>query len=194
MKAWVIVVAAFALMAAATLGVIYYVGGTPQYSLYVLRRSVQEGDRDTFYHHFDVARVVSSSIERAVGGVPAGPRIVSQKATDMLVPAADILIRQRIEERLDDPSSAAALNMKVDSVRYQGNTAIVTLKDPSDGSTTTLSLERMSDRHWKVVDVDLAKINVDFSLKEVRDRAEELLAPETPKISKPTAPIGIPGM
>jgi hypothetical protein len=194
MKTWIIVAAVLGAALAATLGTIIYIGGTPQYSLYVLKRAVEDGDRDTFYHHFDVARVVSGSIERAVGGVPAGPRIVSQKATDMLVPAADILIRQRIEERLDDPASAQAMKMKVDSVAYRGKAAIVTLKDPADGSTTVLTLEQMSDRHWKVVDVDLGKINVQFSLAEVRERAEELLAPETPDVTKPKLPVGIPGM
>jgi hypothetical protein len=79
-------------------------------------------------------------------------------------------------------------------VRYQGNAAIVTLKEPSDGSTTTVTLERMSDRHWKVVEIDLAKIDVQFSLAEVRERAEQLLAPETPKVTKPSLPVGIPGL
>lgn len=189
MRSWIIAIASVAALVALTLGALYYVGGTPQYSLYLLRNAVREGDRDTFDHHFDVAKVVTNVVERAVGGVRAGPQIVSQKATDEIIPAADKLIRERIDERFDDPSAAPVLDMGIDSVRYQNNAAFVTLKG-SDGATTTLTLERMRDRHWKVVDLDLAKANVQFSLAEARQKAEELLPPEMPKVTKPD--LGIP--
>jgi hypothetical protein len=185
MKTWVIVGAAVGLLAVLGLGTIYYVAGTPQYSLYLLRRAAREGDRDAFYHYFDVDGVVTHAVEHAVGGVKAGPRVVSQKAVDTLIPASSMLIKQRIEERLDDPDSAPILGMSVDSVRYQNNAAFVTLKSPSDGTPTTLMLERMSDRHWKVVDLDLAKANVQYSLDEARERAEDLLPPETPQVTRP---------
>ena len=188
MKPWTIALAAVVALVAASLGVVYYIGGTPQYSLYLLRKAAREGDRDAFYHYFDVTKVVTNTVERAVGGVPAGPLIVSQKATDMIIPAADKLIRDRIDERLDDPGSAPVMNMSVDSVRYQNNAAFVTLRDASDGSTTTLTLERMSDRQWKVVDLDLSKASVQFSLAEARERAEQLLGPKLPQVSRPALP------
>jgi hypothetical protein len=188
MKQWTIAIAAVAVLVAAALGTVYYVAGTPQYSLYLLKRAVRDHDRETFDRHFDVDRIVTSAIEREVGPLPAGPRIVSQKATDTLIPASDALIRERLDERFDDPDAAPVMSMSVDSVRYQNNAAFVTLRDANDGSTTTLTMERMRDRHWKVVDIDLAKANIQYSLKEARERAEALLPPETPAVTRPSLP------
>lgn len=183
-----IVVALVAVLAAGLLGAIYYVAGTPQYSLYLLRNAARDGDRATFRRHFDLERVIASAIERKIGGVPAGPRIVSQKATERLIPAAEELLRERIDERLDDPGAAALLNMEVDSVRHTETAALVTLRDPADGSTTSLTLVPTSGRHWKVVDVDLTKASVNFTIDEVRQRAEATIPPALP-IQRPGMPI-----
>jgi hypothetical protein len=185
-----IAIGAAALLILATLGTMYYVAGTPQYSLYLLKKSVADHDRDAFRRYFDIDRVVSSTVERAVGGrIPAGPNVVSDKARNMLIPASEMIIRERLDERFDDPSSAPVLGMKVDSVRYQNNAAFVTLENPSDGSTTALTLERTSDRHWKVVDIDLAKANIQYSLNEARERAEQELPPEMPQVNKGQLPL-----
>lgn len=186
MKRIGIALAIVAALAGIVGGTLYYIAGTPWYSLYVVQKSIREGDRDTFYRHFDVTKVVSHAVDRAVGGIPAGPQIVSQKATQMLIPAADSIIREQIDARFDDPGSAAAAWMTYDSVRYQNNVAFVKLKDTKDASkTTTLTLEQMPDRHWKVVDVDLSKVGVDFTLQAARQRAEELLPPEMPEKRRP---------
>ncbi len=192
MSKWTIVAAALAVVVLGILGTLYYVAGTPQYTLYLVKKSIASGDREVFYRHFDVGRVVTSAVERAVGGVPAGPGVVSAKANEELIPASDKLIRERIEDRLDDPSAAPVMKMAIDSVRYQNNAAIVTLKDRSDGSTTSLTLERMPDRQWKIVDIDLAEANVQYSLNEARERAEELLPPDLPKVNKKIDPTLVP--
>jgi hypothetical protein len=186
MKTWQIAVAAAVVLIAGTLGTLYYVAGTPHYSLYLVRKAVQSGDRATFFAHFDVQKVVSNAIQRELKGLlPAGPGIVSQKATDMLIPASERIIRERVDERLGDPSQIKQMTMSIDGVEYSGNVAFVTLRDTADGSTTMLMMERMPNRHWKVIDVDLERASIPFSLDEVRERAEELVGPKLPAVKRP---------
>ena len=187
MKTWHLAVAAAVVLAAGTLGALYYVAGTPQYSLYLVRKAVQSGDRPTFYAHFDVQKVVSNAIQRELKGLlPMGPGIVSQKATEMLIPVSERLIRERLDERLADPSQIKQMTMSLDGIEYTGNVAFVTLRDDADGSTTMLMMEQMPNRHWKVIDVDLVRANVPYSLEEVREKAEELSGPKLPQTRRPT--------
>lgn len=173
---WKLVVGAAAVIALVVSGSLYYVAGTPRYSLYVIRKAVQQGDRVTFYQHFDLKQVVSHALDRTVGGIPAGPRIVSKHATESLVPAAGKIVEERLDESLSDPSSVPALAMTIDSIVYRNDGAVVTLKNPADGSTTVLTMQQMANRHWKIVDVDLSKVNVSLTLTDIRNRA----AQETP--------------
>jgi hypothetical protein len=188
-----IIGAVIAVIAAVALGAMYYVAGTPQYSLYLVQRAIHEGDADTFYQHFDTSRVVQHALERKLGGIPAGPRIVSQKAEESLIPAADRLLRERIDERLAEPSGLPLLGMELDGVTYRNEAAIATLRDPNDGSTTTLTLMPGVGRHWKIVAVDLERANVTFDLDEVRQRAEDFTDPNIPESARPGAgPLILP--
>lgn len=190
MNKWTIAAVALVLLVVAGFGALYYVAGTPQYSLYLLKSAVADHDRDAFKKYFDIDRVVTNAVEREVGGrVPAGPQVVSQKAVDTLVPASKAVILDRLDERFDAPASAAILDMKVDSVRYQNQAALVTLKDPNDGSTTVVTLERTSDRKWKVVDLDLKKADIAYTLQDARDRANLTAAPELPSIAPKNVPM-----
>lgn len=175
------------------LGAMYYVAGTPAYSLYKLRAAIREGDFITFDEHFDTKKVISNAIQREVGGLPAGPRIVSQKAIDMLIPASEKIIKARIQEKLAEKGSPM-LGMSYVGATYVNNAAIVTLRDPADGSETKITLERMPNRQWKVVDLDLGKAGVTYSLKEAREMAEELMEPIMPTPVKPGTllPDGVP--
>ncbi len=167
-------------------GVMFYIAGTPAYSLYKLRAAVEAGDSVTFDEHFDTRKVVSNAIQREVGGLPAGPRIVSQKAVDMLIPASEKLIQERILERLADKTNVSPmLKMDYQGTTYVNNAAVVTLRDPSDGSETRITLERLPNRQWKIVDLDLNKAGVAYSLAEARTFAESYLQPNMPKSVKP---------
>ena len=186
MKTWQLVTAGLVVVVVGVLGTLYYVAGTPQYSLYVIRKAVRAGDRATFYAHFDTAKVVSSAIQRELRGIlPAGPGIVSKKAQDMLIPASEKLIKDRIEARLDEPEPIQQLAMSIDDVKYTGNAAFVTLSNPADGSTTVVQMEQLPNRHWKIVDVDLEKAAIPYSLNEAREKAEQLLPPMLPTPSRP---------
>lgn len=175
------------------LGAMYYVAGTPAYSLYKLRAAIRDGDFVAFDEHFDTKKVISNAIQREVGGLPAGPRIVSQKAIDMLIPASEKIIKARIQEKLAEKGSPM-LGMSYVGSTYVNNAAIVTLRDPADGSETKITLERLPSRQWKVVDLDLNKAGVTYSLKEAREMAEELMQPIMPTPVKPGTllPEGVP--
>jgi hypothetical protein len=162
-------VAALAVVATiiAILGGMYYVAGTPQYSLYLVRRSIRENDANTFFAHFDQERVIQNAIARAVGGVPAGPDIVSRQAHDVAIPTGKRVLEDRIFERLENPGTIPMLDATIESVDYNGKAAIVTLRLPDGAATTSLVLERMPDRHWKIVDLDLAKADITFSLNDM---------------------------
>lgn len=176
------------------LGAMYYVAGTPAYSLYKLRAAIREGDFVTFDEHFDTKKVISNAIQRQVGGLPAGPRIVSQKATDLLIPAMEKVIKQRIQERLADANGSPMLGMTYESVTYLNNAAVVSLRDPADGSETKITLERLANRQWKVVDLDLNKAGVSYTIDDFRAAAESLLKPDLPTPVKPGTllPEGVP--
>lgn len=179
------------------LGAMYYIAGTPAYSLYKLRAAVREADFVTFDEYFDTPKVISSAIQREVGWLPAGPLIVSQRATELLIPASEKLISQRIQERLADKNSSPMLGMTYESVSYVNNAAIVTLKDPTDGSETKLTLERQPNRRWKVTDLDLGKAGISYSLADARAQAEQLLKmqPSMPEAARPGLEIpGVPAM
>jgi hypothetical protein len=162
---WKLAAGAVALIIAA-LGVMYYVAGTPQYSLYLVRRSVLENDANTFFEHFDQNRVIQNAIARAVGGVPAGPDVVSEQARQYAIPTGRRVLEERIFDRLEDPASIPLLAASIGSVTYEGKAALVTLDLP-DGGTTTIVLERMPDRHWRIVDLDLSKANVPFGFTDM---------------------------
>jgi hypothetical protein len=185
------IAAVVAVLVVAGLALAVYATGTPQYALYQLRKSAYGDDADTFFRYFDTNRVIANSIEHAVtvNGLPAGPQIVSAKASDMLVPAAEKLLRQKIADRLEDARSIPLLAWKLDGVRYEKNAAFATLHDPNDGSqTTTITLVRGQGRQWKVVDLDLARAGVEFSIDEARDKAETLLDPQMPNVARPAMP------
>lgn len=187
-----VILGSLLLLVVVALGTMYYVAGTPGYSLYRLRAAVRDQDFVTFDHHFDTKKVISNAIQREVGWLPAGPRIVSQKATEMLIPASERIIRERIHEKLTEKDSSPMLKMTYESVSYVNNAAIVVLRDPADGSETKLTLERMPDRMWKVIDLDLSKAGISYSLQEAREDAEKLLDPVMPTPVKP-GPL-VPGI
>lgn len=180
-----IVAGILAVLVVVALAAMYYIAGTPAYSLYRLRGAVQSGDFVTFDEHFDTRKVVLNAFQRELGGMPAGPRIISQKAIDILIPPSETLIKQRIQEKLIDPNASPMLKMDYEGATYVNNAAIVTLRDPSDGSETKITLERLPNRQWKVVDLDLNKAGVRYSLNEAREFAESLLQPNMPTPIKP---------
>jgi len=164
---WKIAAGAILALIIAALGSMYYIAGTPQYSLYLIRKSILADDARTFFTYFDEERVVQRAIERAVGQVPAGPNVVSEAAISQAIPAGKRVLSDRILERLEQPGTIPLLDSTVDSVHYEGRMAIVTLRLPADNSTTTVVMEHLSDRRWKIVDLDLSKANVAFEYRDM---------------------------
>jgi hypothetical protein len=166
-------------------GLMYYVAGTPTYSLYQLRRALQRGDREAFYHHFDVKQVIETAVSKAVtgSGLPAGPGIVSKKAAQFIMPAAERILTARIDECLNDPSRVPIASMSLQDIRIDSGAAHVTLSN--DEQTAVLVMTQMSDRHWKVVSIDLAAAGIPFSYDEIRVEAEKSMPPEMPGTNRP---------
>jgi hypothetical protein len=162
---WKIAAGVVVAIVVASLGAMYYIAGTPQYSLYLIRKSIREDDANTFFAHFDQERVIQNAIGRAVGGVPSGPNVVAKEAIENAVPAGKRVLEERILDRLESPA-IPLLDASIESIRYQGNSAIVTLRTP-DSSLSDVVLVRMADRHWKIVDLDLSKANVEFTFKDM---------------------------
>ena len=173
-------------VAIGALGALYYVAGTPQYTLYQLRNAVREKDRATVFKLVDFDKVVAHGVERLMRRpAPAGPEVFSKQGTDYVLPAASELVREKLADELEDPATIALLDAKVDSVTYQNLAALVTLRDPKDDSTTTLTLERRADRGWRLVDVDIRKLGIEPTMEEIGRKAEELKGPSLPEIKKP---------
>ena len=168
-KYWKIIV--FSLIAIGVVGIIvvagaaYYVTGTPVYSLYVLRQALREQDRDQFYHHFDVRRVIEHTLEQKVS--PKIKSYLPQMGRETALDLAESIVRRKIDERLADPESISFGKMTLASINQQGQTAQVTLRNPKDGSTTVVGLEQMSDRHWKIVEIDLSQADASVSPEEL---------------------------
>ncbi|MBI4748704.1 MAG: hypothetical protein HY774_09445 [Acidobacteria bacterium] len=146
-------------------GAAYYATGTPVYSLYVLRKALREQDRDQFYHHFDVRRVVEHTVEQKVS--PTIKSYLPLMGRDTALDLAESIVRRKIDERLAHPESISFGKMTLASINQQGKTAQVTLRNPKDDSTTVVGMEQMSDRHWKIVEIDLSQADASVSPEEL---------------------------
>lgn len=152
----------------AGLGGFYYWIGTPLYSLYLLRQAIRSGDREAFYRHFALTAVLENNVERSLDLLPAPIRPFSERATTVLIPLAVPLLEARIDQQLGHPERSPLLKMKLDSVRYEGINAHVTLRHPKDDSTTVLVLSPIANRQWQIVDIDLSQANLGFSWEELQ--------------------------
>lgn len=192
MKLKIILGAVLALVVIGGLGGAFYAAGTPQYSLYLIKNAIESHDSEAFFELFDTEQVISHTVERAVGGVPAGPKVVSKKATEVLIPAATSVLKEKIQERFDDPTPVPLAGRSIGSVSYQGKYAFVELLGSEDQKPTKITLEQMKSRRWKIVDVDLSQAGISFTLDDARRRAEDtgvpgaLLTPDPGEI--PTFP------
>jgi hypothetical protein len=163
---------------------VYYLTGTPMYSLYLVRTAVQEGDSETFFKHFDVSLVGQNATRRIVGGLPAPLQTLASHVSGFTGPAVEAVLRQKIDEKLKDPDKSFVKGKSIESVRYENATAIVTVKSDSDGSTTTITLAQMADRHWKIVDLDLGEHGIRL---EIPSAPAENVSPP-PTAGRPEAP------
>jgi hypothetical protein len=165
-------VAAFALIIFAVVGAAfalgtYYLLGTPMYSLYLVRTAVQEGDSETFFRHFDVSLVARNATKRMVEGLPAPVQAIAARVSGLTEPVIEAALRERIAEKLKDPDKSFVKDKSIDSIRYEDSTAYVSVKNVADDSTTVITLVRMPDRYWKIVDLDLGKHGIDVELPRV---------------------------
>jgi hypothetical protein len=146
---------------------VYYLTGTPLYSLYLVRNAVLDGDSATFYEHFDVGLVAQNATKRMIADLPAPIREYVSRALDFAGPAIETAIRKKIDEKLKATDKSFMQGKSVESVRYQDEMALVSVKNDVDGTTTTITLVQMPSRHWKIVDLDLGKNGISIDLPGV---------------------------
>jgi hypothetical protein len=163
-KLAVIAIVLVACLAVAIGAGLYYVTGTPLYSLYLVRNAVQESDSATFFEHFDVGLVAQNATRRMIEGLPAPVQEFASRASDFAGPTVETALRQKIDEKLEDPDKSFVKGKSVESVRYDDEMAYVSVKNDADGSTTTITLVQMPNRHWKIVDLDLGKNGITMEL------------------------------
>ena len=123
--------------------VYYFLLGMPAYSLYTIRNAVRDGDRETFYRHFDARSVAERALARRLG----------VRAGEALAGPAERALRAAIDAKLGGPGRAQLAGMELESMERAGAETHVRLRGGS--GPTTLVLEQMPDRMWKIVDVDL---------------------------------------
>lgn len=181
----ILIVIGLALVVLVLLGAsgIYFFTGTPVYSLYLIRKAVQEGDRDTFFYLFDIEQVVQNAVDRFQKKQPGKKRDRS-KITRFLIKAAEPAIKEQIDERLKEPDKIPLTKMSFDSYWYEGGNAHVRLRD-SDGSTTVVVMEPIQNRRWKVVDLDLEKAGVDYSDEKFDRDLKDILPSDLPEEHNP---------
>jgi hypothetical protein len=167
MKKLAIVAIVLVVFVAVATGVgVYYFTGTPLYSLYLVRSAVLDGDSATFYEHFDVGLVGQNATKRMIADLPAPIREYVSRALDLAGPAIETAIREKIDEKLKATDKSFMQGKSVESVRYQDEMALVSVKSDVDG-TTTITLVQMPSRHWKIVDLDLGKNGISIELPGV---------------------------
>jgi hypothetical protein len=159
-KIIIIAVVVFALLAS---GSFYYFTGTPTYSLYKLKKAVQNHDSATFNKYVDVDRVVeglfdtaSSQMEKEMGdqnnslgefGITLAKGLLSSFKDQMKSE-----INKSIEEISTDKDNKFAA-VKIKEIQKEGMAAKVTLES-SDGQAIKINMTQMPGRYWRVVGMD----------------------------------------
>lgn len=168
-KTIIIVVIILALLAS---GSFYYFIGTPTYSLYKLKKAVQNHDSAKFNKYVDVDRVVenlfetaSAQMEKEIGDSKDNPlgEFGIDLAKGLLSTFKEGMkneINKSIEEISEGKDNKFVI-VKIKEVRKEGKAAKVTLESP-DGQAMKINMTQMPGRYWRVVGMDFedfAKMN-----------------------------------
>lgn len=145
----------------------YVFTGTPRYSLYKLKKAIENHDSITFNKYVDVERVVDGIVAEATSEVD------NSEENEFLAGFAQAMmgslrtgIKDALNKSVEDVSSGEAqefTELKIKEIKKEGKSAEVTLaKD--DGEPFRLSMIQTPERYWRVVRVsadDFKKVNPD---------------------------------
>jgi len=160
-KAIIIAAVVLAILAS---GSFYYLTGTPTYSLFKLKKAIQNHDSSTFNKYVDVDRVVenlfetaSTQMEKEMGDLGDNPfgELGVNLAKGLLSSFKEGMkneINKSIEEISEDKENKF-VTVKIKSVRKEGKAAKVTLVTTS-GEEMKINMTQMPGRYWRVVGMD----------------------------------------
>ena len=149
----------------------YYVPGTPEYSLYLLVRAIQDRDRVAADRYLSREKIADSVVDQAMQtavakGVKSGGDVLALGLAQMMRPALTHTVRDLLgvalqgamdEDAFKDLRGSAfrtfmAVRRGV-AVKQSGSTARVTVS-LRDGKPTQLVMSQGPDRLWQIVAID----------------------------------------
>lgn len=159
-------------------GSFYYYVGTPSYSLYKLKKAIQNHDSASFNKYVDVDRIVDDLMNTAVAqtekemgdlkdnpfgelGMTIAKGLMSSMKEQMKTEINKSI--EEISENKDDKYS----KVEIENIVKEGKSAKVTLVN-SEGDTIKMDMIEMPGRYWRIVSVnfdDFKKINPELSKK-----------------------------
>lgn len=154
-------------------GAFYYIKGTPKYSLYQIKKSVQNHDSITFNKYVDVDRITSGLMDTAVQSFdeemkkednPFGE--LGNGILQAMMPALKDELKSNINKSIEEISEGKDnkyVKTKVKEVIKEGKSAKITLEN-SDNEIIRLDMIQTPKRYWQVVGInfdDFKKISPD---------------------------------
>ena len=142
----------------------WYLMGTPHYSLYRLKLSIEENDLESVEWYVDIDEIANTAVEDAVQVVkqqmeadPAGNPFagLGEAMLTLLEPQLKNMARDQVRKGLREgfqPGKGTAegwSNAHIAGVVKEGKVATVTIADGEN--RVDLLMRQQRDRHWKVV-------------------------------------------
>lgn len=153
-----IIIISLAILAVAIGGGYYYFTGTPTYSLYQLKKSIQAHDSATFNKYVDTDRVIDGLLTDAMKGTDADSNNnpFAGLAQTFLLSMKETL-KSSINKNVEDISNGKGdkiTGLRIKSVTKEGKSANVTLEN-SNSEEIHLSMINVPEGYWRIVSVNL---------------------------------------
>ena len=136
----------------------YYIVGTPTYSLYKIKKAIQNHDSTEFNKYIDVERVVSSLIDDASKNMQEDDSLseFSKNLAQTFLPALKETLRNSINKSIEEISNGESdklSSVKIKDITKEGKSANVTI-DNAQGEIIKLNMIQTTGRYWKIVRID----------------------------------------
>mgnify|MGYP000364244771 CR=1 FL=1 len=158
----------------------YYFTGTPTYSLYQLKKSIENHDSITFNQYIDADRIIDRLVTDAMEGTETelSDNPFSGFAKTLLVSMKDEFkssLNKSVEE-ISSGKDVKLAKLTIKNVTKEGKSASVTLRNP-EGEELHLNMIKIPEGYWKIVSVnldDFKKISPDVLMTtEKNDKGDQ---------------------
>lgn len=174
---------------------------SPYWSLYQIGKSIHERDSKLFLAYVDLGKVISSQKDAIVEMIfPAQDKreqrdVVRQILTAFMAPITE-QVRDRVvrvvEDKERDNLPSAWTLLAVASVTTGGDSAQVTLKDPTRDRQLRLTMKREGEGYWRVVEINPQDLKPLVEQYLLRDRPLTGIVPPANGQAPATAPAPTP--